>query len=92
MNDIEILEKFQSELNLYDNRMWINQAFCDEKDTLVIDYGGSGDFAEVFKAIYDIIDEWTYCIDEKIGGFGKSLQFVVDSGREIVKVTLRDEC
>ena len=93
MNDVEILEKFQSELDLYDNCMWINQkVFDDEKDTLVIDYGGSGNFPDVFKAISEIIDEWTYSIDEKIGGFGKSLQFTVDSGREKVEVTLRNEC
>ena len=89
MNDVEILTEFQNDLDLYDSRMWI---INDEKDTLIIDYGGSGDFADVFKAISEIIDDWTYFIDEKIGGFGKSLQFDVDSGRERVEVTLRDEC
>lgn len=93
MNDIKILEAFKNELNLYDDCMWINEkVFEDEKDTLVIDYGGSGNFDEVFRAISEIIEEWTYYMEDKVGHCGKSLQFVMDSGREYVEVTLRDEC
>ena len=78
----EVLKDLKFDLQLDENRMFLDE----NKNTLNIDYGGSGNLDEVTEAIDNIIEEYTYVREDIMDN---PLIFIIDTGMESVKVSFK---